>query len=76
MEILRNVRNWKKKTKEKFRIKILGDTEEALLIEERKGNRKWTACKMAVVDSWIKQERDNYWLTTILIGNSWDIPIQ
>ena len=50
-ENIENVRNWKKKAKEKFGIKNLGDTEEALLTEERKGDRKWTACKIAVVDS-------------------------
>eukprot|EP00957_Ditylum_brightwellii_P190084 14471255-Ditylum_brightwellii.AAC.1 len=75
MKALRNVRNWKK-TKEKFGIKILGDTEEELLIEERKGGSKWIASKTAIIDLQIKWERDNYWLTTIKMGSSLDIPVQ
>eukprot|EP00957_Ditylum_brightwellii_P038521 2911432-Ditylum_brightwellii.AAC.1 len=62
MKILRNVRNWKKKTTDKFGIKIPEDTEEAQLIDERDGGSKRTTCKAAVVDYWT--------------GNSMDITIQ
>eukprot|EP00957_Ditylum_brightwellii_P091867 6995069-Ditylum_brightwellii.AAC.1 len=76
MQILRNVRNWKKKTKEKFGIKIPEDTEEALLIDERNGDSKRTTYKTAVCIqvyiSWIEErtlannqiKRGNYWLST------------
>eukprot|EP00957_Ditylum_brightwellii_P097575 7431381-Ditylum_brightwellii.AAC.1 len=62
--------------REKFRIKTPRNTKEALLLDKKNGDSKWIASKMAVVDSRIKWGRDNYWQTTIKIGNSWDILIQ
>eukprot|EP00957_Ditylum_brightwellii_P050829 3854065-Ditylum_brightwellii.AAC.3 len=72
MKILRNVRNQKKKTREKFGIKIPGDTNEAVLMDERNGDSKWAYRKVAVHISWIggrtlannQVEISNCWLST------------
>eukprot|EP00957_Ditylum_brightwellii_P183720 13993559-Ditylum_brightwellii.AAC.1 len=40
-KLSRNARNQKKKIREKFGVKILRNTKEALLLDKKNGDSKW-----------------------------------